>query len=208
MYIIGDILDRRILNGRTEYYVKWKDYPASYNSWEPRPTLKQAWDMVDEYDKKADKLIKNELKKQKPIKKIKNLEKESKKEDSTNSERAVRSKSRSKYSTKNDGNEKKIEKLEKIDKCYKNIMSIVNDEQENHGKLPNTVLKLDIHQDGKLSALVKFNNGSTGLIGYEEFKSNYPQKMLEFYESRIVFPFENLGTKRFHEVHKKPSITK
>ena len=197
-------MNKRIHNGRIEYLVKWKDYPPKFDSWEPRQSLKDAWDMIDEYDKNQGKHIKKENKKKKPLKKLKSLGKVKEKEESINSERAVRSKSRSKES-KNEGNDKN-DKIEKIDKCYKNIISIVNEEQENHGKLPNTVLKLDIHQDGKLSALVKFNNGSTGLIGYNEFKSNYPQKMLEFYESRIVFPFENTGTKRFHELHKKHSI--
>ena len=197
-------MNKRTHNGRIEYLVKWKDYPESFDSWEPRQNLKDVWDMVDEYDKNQGKLIKKETKKKKLLKKIKNVEKVKAKE-ATNSERAVRSKSRIKES-KNEGDEIKNDKIDKIDKCYKNIISIANEEHENHGKLPNTVLKLDIHQDGKLSALVKFNNGSTGLIGYNEFKSNYPQKMLEFYESRIVFPFDNPGTKRFHENHKKHSI--
>lgn len=205
MYSIGAILNKRLHNGRTEYLVKWKDYPSSYDSWEPKQSLKDAWDMVDEFEENEARQIKKENKKKNPIKKIKLVKKEIEREESTNSERAIRSKSRSKDS-KNEGNEIKSDKIDKIDKCYKNIISIVNEENENHGKLPNTVLKLDIHQDGKLSALVKFNNGSTGLIAYDEFKSSYPQKMLEFYESRIVFPFENLGTKKFHEVHKKHSI--
>ena len=40
------ILDYRVRYGRGQFLVKWKDYPASENSWEPIEGLKHAEEMV------------------------------------------------------------------------------------------------------------------------------------------------------------------
>ncbi|XP_004531153.1 chromobox protein homolog 1 [Ceratitis capitata] len=38
-YSVERIEDKRICNGRTEYFLKWKGYPRSENSWEPVENL-------------------------------------------------------------------------------------------------------------------------------------------------------------------------
>ena len=51
LYNIEKILERRKVNGRTEYKIKWEGYPMSQCTWEPFSNLETAKELVEEFDR-------------------------------------------------------------------------------------------------------------------------------------------------------------
>ena len=47
---VEKILDRRKVNDRLEYKIKWDGYPMNQSTWEPLENLRTAIELVEEYD--------------------------------------------------------------------------------------------------------------------------------------------------------------
>ena len=187
LYYIERILDKRKVNGKFEYKIKWEGYPLNQSTWEPLENLQTAMELVNEFDKvyELQNKNKNESKNNSYLKKKRALKKEVKKEEKGKDEIEQK--------------EEKIEKIpveeEKKSNNENNNESINLEENENIRKyVINDSLKSVTtvrKKDNKLIAEVKKlkeNNDIEDIeIETSRLKTENPWILLDFYESKIKF---------------------
>ncbi len=49
---VEEIVDEKVENGQTLFYLKWKNYSSKVNTWEPEKHLENSRDLIDEYRRK------------------------------------------------------------------------------------------------------------------------------------------------------------
>ena len=185
LYNIEKIRDRRKVNGKFEYKIKWEGYPMSQSTWEPMKNLETAKELVEEYNLSHPILTQ-------PKSKTKSVKKDNtfihKKKDREND---VKIENEEKY--------KEIPQNEKMPENGAN--NIIDDLKpniiENGYKKTYTIddsLKTVVtvkQQNQKLMAVVDKmeNNGemTKTYIPTEELRRTNPWILLDFYESKIKF---------------------
>ena len=186
-YNIEKILDRRKINGKLEYKIKWEGYPMNQSTWEPMENLITAKELVDEYDKQYP--FTNDMlnKKTKRIKKM-SAKKPVKKPPKKENEPQIQEKNENEPQKE----EEKPEQINLEENQINNDINIQNDPIRKYNiddslKKVTTVRK----RDNKLMAVVvKMNElGMTNEIEIEtnSLKYDNPWILLDFYESKIKF---------------------
>ena len=186
-YNIEKILDRRKINGKLEYKIKWEGYPMNQSTWEPMENLITAKELVDEYDKQYP--FTNDMlnKKTKRIKKM-SAKKPVKKAPKKENEPQIQEKNENEPQKE----EEKPEQINLEENQINNDINIQNDPIRKYNiddslKKVTTVRK----RDNKLMAVVvKMNElGMTNEIEIEtnSLKYDNPWILLDFYESKIKF---------------------
>ena len=187
IYYIERILDKRKVNGKYEYKIKWEGYPLNQSTWEPLENLQTAMELVNEFDKvyEQQNKDKNESKNNSYLKKKRLLKKEVKKEEKGKEEieqkeeknEIIPVEEEKKPDNENNNGSINLEENEYIRKY------IINDSL----KSVTTVRK----KDNKLIAEVKKlkpNNEIEDIeIETSRLKTENPWILLDFYESKIKF---------------------
>ena len=187
IYYIERILDKRKVNGKYEYKIKWEGYPLNQSTWEPLENLQTAMELVNEFDKvyEQQNKNKNESKNNSYLKKKRLLKKEVKKEE----------KGKEEIEQKEEKNETTPVEEEKKPDNENNNGSINSEENEYIRKyIINDSLKSVTtvrKKDNKLIAEVKKlkpNNEIEDIeIETSRLKTENPWILLDFYESKIKF---------------------
>ena len=187
IYYIERILDKRKVNGKYEYKIKWEGYPLNQSTWEPLENLQTAMELVNEFDKvyEQQNKNKNESKNNSYLKKKRLLKKEVKKEE----------KGKEEIEQKEEKNENTPVEEEKKPDNENNNGSINLEENEYIRKyIINDSLKSVTtvrKKDNKLIAEVKKlkpNNEIEDIeIETSRLKTENPWILLDFYESKIKF---------------------
>ncbi|XP_025196724.1 chromobox protein homolog 3-like [Melanaphis sacchari] len=216
-YSVEKVLDKRIRNGKVEYYLKWNGYSESDNTWEPEENL-DCEELIKEFE--------DDLEEQLKIKK-EQLERSNRKRTSSNSidtsyaaSDVGPSKERKKKSPLP---EKKVYKVEKSDKSDEaednddgndNVNENDNDDVEddiesffgskdsdNSNSSISSVDEPDkiigaTDSSGQLMFLLRWKgekgDEKTELISSKEANVKYPQIVIKFYEERLSwYPPQN-----------------
>ena len=186
IYYIERILDRRKVNGRLEYKIKWEGYPMSQSTWEPLENLKTAIELVEEYDKlhplpppdligkKTNRPKKERVKK--IAKAVKGTPIPEKKEEIDQPKE-----------------EEKPENVINLDENQQNNNIIIEEDTSRKYNIDESLKKVTTvrKKDNKLMAVVMKmkENGITEEIELETntLKYDNPWILLDFYESKIKF---------------------
>ncbi len=189
IYYVEKIIDRRKVNDRYEYKIKWEGYPMNQSTWEPLENLRTAMELVDEYNNEhpfPKKLI---------GKKKNRTKKEEAKESPEKKENPIQQVQEKKEEIEQPKEELDQNKNINLDE-NKPIYAINNQMQEDNVRkyiVDNTLEKVSTvrKRDNKLMAVVKKkkSNGEYEEVEIETFKlrNENPWILLDFYESKIKF---------------------
>ena len=177
IYYVEKILDRRKVNDRLEYKIKWDGYPMNQSTWEPLENLRTAIELVEEYDNAH------------PFpKKLIGKKKMRAKKDATPINQT------NEYPIQEVQEKKEVNEQPKEEEKNKNIdleeKIIYNVRKYN---VDNSLIKVVTvrKKDNKLMAQVKKKkeNGEEEDLEIETFKlrNENPWILLDFYESKIKF---------------------
>ena len=194
-YEVEKIIDRRIVKGKKEYLIKWKDYPESQSTWEPISHLKYIQTLVDIFNEQynnnhnSNSKINNKGKKEKKGKEKSNKEKSTKtinkneSENNCNELKIEQKKSKVEKENKLIGKKRKTSELKEVildrneaifqvDKSLEKILAI---------KLENKSLIAVVEkreQNGKINKEI---------FTTEELKKVNPWILIDYYEEKIRF---------------------
>ncbi|RMZ96554.1 chromobox -like protein [Brachionus plicatilis] len=161
-YVVEKIVDKRIRSGRTEYFLKWKGYGDSENTWEPEENL-DCPDLIAEFE--------NRLKSQGGAQKKRK----------TDSDIALNKKKKSEVS----------QPLSNTTNTHENSADASSDDNPargfDRGLIPEKIIGAT-DSSGELMFLMKWKNSDEAdLVLAKTANIRCPQIVIQFYEERLTW---------------------
>lgn len=162
-FIVEKILDKRIMRGKTEYFLKWKGYADSENTWEPEDNL-TCPELIAAFEEQW---------KKKQVKKNESLPpKKHKVADSTT-------------------DDKKDKKKKKIDEKPESKSEPMKASGFDRGLKPERIIGAT-DTSGELMFLMKWmGTDEADLVRSKEARQKCPQLIIEFYEKNLTWNSPN-----------------
>jgi len=169
-YSVEKVLDKRIVKGKVEYFLKWKGYPDSENTWEPHENL-DCPDLIKEFE---DNLKKKKEEKSTPAGPAK------KKMKPSTSSPAVKDNKREKKDDKDDDTPKPA-KQKKVD--TESVAPKGFDRKLDPEKIIGAT-----DSSGELMFLMKWKGtDEADLVPAKQANIKCPQIVIQFYEERLTW---------------------
>lgn len=204
-YFVEEILDKCLINGKIQYFLKWKDYSEEHNTWEPIENL-HCKDLIKQFEdnlkqKEREKLKEKEHLKQNEKKKVNLKQTENdnlKPKDKENKDEQNHLLRLTRGNKRNISNNSSVadlsNKRKKITSSIKPMIKKVNDyknkinDQYNQSiKIPEKIIGAT-DAKGELMFLMQWKNiNEAEFILAKEANILCPQIVINFYEERLVF---------------------
>jgi len=168
-FIVEKIIDKRKRGGRVEYYLKWKGYPETENTWEPVANL-GCPDLIADFEER-EKLKEQERQVSSQPAQTKSAEKPHKEKDSHHHRHHDESPSKKKRTSAGAGNAAEPPVVSGFDRNL----------------IPDKILGAT-DSSGELTFLMKWKNSEEAdLIPAKLCNQKCPQVVIQFYESRLTW---------------------
>lgn len=181
-YVVEKIVDRRERKGKVEYFLKWKGYDSSANTWEPRENL-ECPELI-----KAFEDSRTAAKKEAP--KEKEKEKEKKKPGKPSSTSSSKRKADSDADDSDDDKDGSASTKSSKSKSAAVDDTAASDDGMNgfeKGYAPEKILGATEANNELLFLIQWKDKDKAQLVSSKEARKHCPQLVIDFYEERLIW---------------------
>ncbi|XP_062548950.1 chromobox protein homolog 3-like [Armigeres subalbatus] len=181
-YVVEKVVDRRERKGKVEYFLKWKGYDSSANTWEPRENL-ECPELIKAFEDARTAAKKESSTKEKEKEKEK---KKPSKPSSTSSKRKADSDEEGSDDDKDDSASTKSSKS----KTAADNDAAASDDGMNgfeRGYVPEKILGATEANNELLFLIQWKDKDKAQLVSSKEARKHCPQLVIDFYEERLIW---------------------
>nr|ARB18147.1 Dam-Myc-HP1 fusion protein [Cloning vector Hsp70_LexA-HP1] len=181
-YAVEKIIDRRVRKGKVEYYLKWKGYPETENTWEPENNL-DCQDLIQQYEaSRKDEEKSAASKKDRPSSSAKAKETQGRASSST----STASKRKSEEPTAPSGNKSK-----RTTDAEQDTIPVSGSTGFDRGLEAEKILGAS-DNNGRLTFLIQFKGvDQAEMVPSSVANEKIPRMVIHFYEERLSWYSDN-----------------
>ncbi|XP_029719934.1 chromobox protein homolog 3 [Aedes albopictus] len=183
-YVVEKVVDRRERKGKVEYFLKWKGYDSSANTWEPRENL-ECPELIKAFEDARAAARKENASKEKE------KEKEKKKPSKPSSTSSTKRKADSdgEEASDDDKDDAASTKSSKSKSAADNDAAASDDGMNGfeRGYVPEKILGATEANNELLFLIQWKDKDKAQLVSSKEARKHCPQLVIDFYEERLIW---------------------